>query len=187
MKNAQPFKPLQIAVLTISNRHTAATDSSGDLICQLLQQAGHLLLHRSIVPADRYQIRAKLSQLICDAQCQVILLNGGTGFAADNCTIDAITPLFDQAVVGFGELFRQLSYQQMGSASLQSSAMAGLANQRVIFALPGSPDACELAMHALILPQLDATVRPCNFVPHLAGSNSLSCDTRHPPTLKAAL
>lgn len=186
-KTLTDFQPLQVAVLTISNRHTAATDSSGDVLCQLLQQAGHQLHQRQIVAANLYQIRAAVSLLLCDDACQVILLNGGTGFSADNCTLDAIKPLFDQSVAGFGELFRQLSFAQIGSASLQSRAEAGLANQRLIIAMPGSNNACTLAMQALILPQLDARQGPCNFVPHLVGSLAAPCTNRNLETNKVAL
>lgn len=166
-KTAQAFQPLAVVVLTISNRHTPATDSSGDLISHLLQQAGHRISHRAIVPSDKYQIRAEVSRLLCESQHQVILLNGGTGFSPDNCTVAAISALFDQEVQGFGELFRQLSFAGIGSAALQSNALAGLANQKLLVAMPGSPSACELAMQQLVLPQLDARQGPCNFVPLL--------------------
>lgn len=166
-KMPKVFQPLTIAVLTISNRHTAESDSSGDLLCQLISDAGHLPLHRAIVPSALYQIRAAVSQLICDNNHQVILLSGGTGFAPDNCTVAAISVLFDQKVEGFGELFRQLSFADIGSAALQSNAVAGLANHKLLVAMPGSPSACQLAMQQLVLPQLDARQGPCNFVPQL--------------------
>ncbi|WP_333797392.1 molybdenum cofactor synthesis domain-containing protein [Rheinheimera sp.] len=166
-KTAKEFQPLSVVVLTVSSRHTPATDSSGDLICHLLQQAGHQLSHRAIVASDKYQIRAEVSRLLCENQHQVILLNGGTGFSADNCTVAAISALFDQQVPGFGELFRQLSFSDIGSAALQSNAVAGLANHKLLVAMPGSPSACELAMQQLVLPQLDARQGPCNFAPLL--------------------
>ena len=167
-KTAKTFHSLPVAVITVSNRHTPQSDSSGDLLCQLLLQAGHQLVQRAIVPADVYQIRALISKLICDPQCQVILLNGGTGFAPDNNTVQAVRVLFDHEVAGFGELFRQLSFADIGSAALQSNAVAGLANKKLLVAMPGSPNACELAMQMLILPQLDARQEPCNFVPFFA-------------------
>lgn len=170
-KTAKVFQPLTVAVLTISNRHTPQTDSSGHLICQLLEQAGHRLSHRTIVPSDRYSIRAEVSRLLIESAHQVILLNGGTGFSPDNCTVPAISVLFDQEVTGFGELFRQLSFADIGSAALQSNAVAGLANRKLIVAMPGSPAACELAMQQLILPQLDARQGPCNFVSQLLPSH----------------
>ncbi len=166
-KKTKPFKSLNIAVLTISNRHTPDTDESGHLIHQLLVDAGHSLICRDIVQSNLYQIRAIVSQLIADPACQVIILNGGTGFAPDNCTEEALLPLLDKKVEGFGELFRCLSYQQIGSSSMQSRALSGLANQTLLFAIPGSPSACSLAMVALILPQLDARQGPCNFVGQL--------------------
>jgi len=173
-KTAKTFQRLPMAVLTISNRHTSSTDSSGDLLCQLLSAAGHQLVHRAIVPSNLYQIRAVVSTLIADADCQVILMNGGTGFSPDNHTVAAVRGLFDNEVAGFGELFRQLSFTTIGSSALQSNAVAGLANQKLLVAMPGSPDACALAMQSLVLPQLDARQGPCNFVPLLSAPvNSL--------------
>lgn len=171
-KKTKPFKSLSIAVLTISNRHTPDTDESGHLIHQLLTEAGHCVSYREIVRSNLYTIRAIVSQLIADPASQVIILNGGTGFAPDNCTEEALLPLLDKKVEGFGELFRCLSYQQIGSSSMQSRALSGLANQTLLFAIPGSPSACSLAMVALILPQLDARQGPCNFVGQLCDLTS---------------
>ncbi len=176
-------QPLQLALLTISNRHTEATDDSGGMLIQALQQQGHQLYQRHFVPEDRYQIRANVSKLIADAGCQVILLCGGTGFHAKNCTIDAIAPLFDREVPGFGELFRALSFQKIGSAALQSGAIAGIANQTLIFAIPGSLDAAQLAADQLIWPQLLAHTKPCNFTSllHRAGvCGTTEADPRTP-------
>lgn len=170
-KTAKTFQSLPVAVLTISNRHNSSTDSSGDLLCRLLSEAGHQLVHRAIVPSNLYQIRAAVSALICDPDCQVILLNGGTGFSPDNFTVPALRVLFDQEVPGFGEIFRQLSFTTIGSAALQSNAVAGLANHKLLVAMPGSPSACTLAMQALVLPQLDARQGPCNFVPLLSAQD----------------
>lgn len=169
------FYPLTIAVLTVSDSRNADNDSSGDLLCQLLHTAGHQVAERTLLPNNKYQIRAALSQWIASDTVQVVLLNGGTGFAAGNCSAEAITPLLDDTVPGFGELFRQLSFNELGSAALQSGALAGLANGTLLFAMPGSGGACTLAMQQLILPQLDGRTGPCNFVAHIKNSQSQRC------------
>lgn len=169
------FYPLTIAVLTVSDSRNADNDSSGDLLCQLLQSAGHQVAERTLLPNNKYQIRAVLSQWIASDTIQVVLLNGGTGFAAGNCSVEAITPLLDDTVPGFGELFRQLSFNELGSAALQSGALAGLANGTLLFVMPGSGGACTLAMQQLILPQLDGRTGPCNFVAHVKNRSTNSC------------
>ncbi|MBV2127567.1 molybdenum cofactor synthesis domain-containing protein [Arsukibacterium indicum] len=169
------FYPLTIAVLTVSDSRTSNTDSSGELLCQLLQTAGHQLAERTLVPNNKYQIRAVLSQWIASDTIQVVLLNGGTGYAKGNCTVEATTPLLDDTVPGFGELFRQLSFNALGSAALQSGALAGIANGTLLFAMPGSGGACTLAMQQLILPQLDGHTGPCNFLAHVKNSPTNSC------------
>jgi molybdopterin adenylyltransferase len=169
------FQPLNIAVITVSDSRTSSNDSSGDLLCELLQSGGHYLAGRALVSNNKYQLRAVLSQWIASDTVQVVLLNGGTGYAAGNCTVDAVMPLLDTPVPGFGELFRQLSFTQLGSAALQSGALAGLANRTLLFAMPGSGGACTLAMRQLILPQLDGHTGPCNFVAHLKNSPTSSC------------
>ncbi|HEX5792994.1 MAG TPA: molybdenum cofactor synthesis domain-containing protein [Rheinheimera sp.] len=173
------FYPLNIAVLTVSDSRSSPndnkSDSSGDLLCALLQSADHQLVDRALLPNNKYQLRATLSQWIASDTIQVVLINGGTGFHQSNCTVEALTPLLDTPVPGFGELFRQLSFNQLGSAALQSGAVAGLANGTLIFAMPGSGGACTLAMQQLILPQLDSKTGPCNFVAHVKNSPSQSC------------
>jgi molybdenum cofactor biosynthesis protein B len=164
------FYPLNIAVLTVSDSRNTNNDSSGDLLCQLLQSADHQLAARALVPNNKYQLRATLSQWIASSTIQVVLINGGTGFHQANCTVEALTPLLDTPVAGFGELFRQLSFTQLGSAAMQSGAIAGLANGTLLFAMPGSGGACTLAMQQLILPQLDSKTGPCNFVAHVKGN-----------------
>lgn len=164
------FIPLQIAVITISGSRTFDNDSTGDLLQQLMVGQQHQIYQRHILPSQLHLIRACVATLIADPVCQVILLNGGTGFGQDNCTEQAISVLFDQTVAGFGELFRQLSFTAIGSAALQSKAIAGLANHTLIVAMPGSPNAAELAMVQLVLPQLDARQQPCNFVSQLTQS-----------------
>lgn len=169
MSKSTVFLPLTIAIITVSNRHTAESDSTGQMLANQIKQQEHLFYRQQIVAEDRYQIRAVVSELIADPFCQVIILNGGTGFQAKNCTSDALKVLFDRTVDGFAELFRQLSFsgtanhQAVHSAAMQSNAVAGLANDTIIFAIPGSPDAADLAASLLIWPQLDARTKPCNF------------------------
>ncbi|MDX1705901.1 molybdenum cofactor synthesis domain-containing protein [Pseudidiomarina sp.] len=174
-KSSRPFQPLSVAVATISDRHTRATDSTGDWLCQQLGSAGHNLSERCILPTNTYSIRAQLSAWIADSTTQVVLLNGGTGFAANNCVPEAISPLFDRPVEGFGELFRQLSLADIGSSAMQSRALAGMANGTLIFAMPGSGGAAALAWNQLIEPQLDSRQGPCNFVAHVKSGANLCC------------
>lgn len=171
----QRFYPLNIAVLTVSDSRTSENDSSGDLLCALLHNANHQLAARALVPNNKYQLRATLSQWIASDSIQVVLINGGTGFHHTNCTVEALLPLLDKPVTGFGELFRQLSFAELGSAAMQSGTIAGLANGTLIFAMPGSGAACTLAMQQLILPQLDSRTGPCNFVAHVKNSSSNRC------------
>jgi molybdenum cofactor biosynthesis protein B len=154
---------LRCAVFTVSASRTAADDSSGDLLAQRLQAAGHQLVRRAIVPDNLYEIRRVLSDCIADGQVQVVLTNGGTGFAANNVVPEAVLPLLDQQVPGFGELLRQLSFDDIGSSALQARALAGLANDTLIFCLPGSTGACALAWDRILAEQLDSRHRPCNF------------------------
>lgn len=167
MATEKQFIPLHVAILTISDSRTEKTDSTGDLLVHLLASAGHTLTERAILPNNKYQIRAQVSSWIASENTQVVLVNGGTGFASGNCTVQALTPLFDEHVAGFGELFRQLSFLEIGSASMQSRATAGLANGTLIFAMPGSGGGARLAWQQLIKPQLDAQQGPCNFVAHV--------------------
>lgn len=156
-------KPLNCAVLTISNSRTAANDTSGDYLVDQLQRAGHHSLERAVLPANIYQIRALISRWIADSNIHVIITNGGTGYGPEKNTIQAIQPLLDQTVLGFGELFRQLSFDDIGSAAIQSQAIAGLANQTVLFSIPGSTNACRLAWTRIIREQLNSQHTPCNF------------------------
>ena len=166
-KCVAPFRPLDVAVLTVTDSRSREEDSSGDYLAAALQAAGHRLAERALLPNDRYALRALVSRWIAEPSVQVVLVNGGTGFYAHNQTPEALGVLFDQQIEGFGELFRQLSFAELGSASLQSRALAGLANGTLIFCLPGSTGACQLGWERLIREQLDASTRPCNFVPHL--------------------
>ena len=164
MSTQTDFVPLHICVLTVSDTRNRETDTSGQRLQDLLQVAGHQLHQRELVKDDIYQIRAVISHWIVDAQAQVILITGGTGFAGRDSTVEAVTPLFDKTVVGFGELFRQVSYEEIGTSTIQSRATAGLANRTLIFCLPGSTGACTTAWQRIIKDQLDSRHRPCNFV-----------------------
>jgi molybdenum cofactor biosynthesis protein B len=155
---------LAIALLTVSDTRTAAEDSSGDALQQLLEAAGHRLVERRLVSDDRYQIRAEISRWIADAAVQVVISSGGTGLTGRDGTPEAVAPLLDKTIDGFGELFRVLSYETIGTSSLQSRCLAGVANGTLIFVLPGSLDAVTTAWNRLIGAQLDASTRPCNLV-----------------------
>lgn len=154
---------LRIALLTVSDSRTLATDSSGDALQQRLEAAGHQLVERRIVPDDRYRIRAELSRWIAEPAVQAVISSGGTGLTGRDGTPEAVAPLLDKTIDGFGELFRMLSFQTIGTSSLQSRALAGAANGTLIFVLPGSLDAVCTAWDRLIGAQLDASTRPCNL------------------------
>lgn len=156
-------QPLAIAVLTVSDTRGLAEDTSGDLLANRLERAGHRLADRRIVRDDVYAIRAAASAWIADSAVNAILTTGGTGFTGRDSTPEALTPLFDKTIDGFGELFRHVSYAEIGSSTIQSRAIAGLANGTLIFALPGSTNACRTAWDKILADQLDASFRPCNF------------------------
>lgn len=157
------FNPLNIAVLTISDTRTFENDTSGDCLQLLSEAAGHSVTARELVKDDIYQMRAIISQWIADSNIQVIVMTGGTGFTGRDSTPEAIRPLLDKTIDGFGELFRQLSLDDIGTSTIQSRAFAGLANRTLIFALPGSTGACKLGFEQIIQPQIDSRTRPCNF------------------------
>ncbi len=157
-------RELSIAVLTVSDTRSRETDTSGDYLVEALQSAGHRAGARAIVRDDIYQIRAVLSAWIADAGIDAVLITGGTGFSGRDSTPEAVQPLFDKAIDGFGEVFRALSYAEIGSSTVQSRALAGFANNTVIFCMPGSTGACRTAWNGLIREQLDSRHRPCNFV-----------------------
>lgn len=157
------FQPLHIAVLTISDTRTEADDTSGKTLVDRLQAAGHLTQAKAIVRDDKYAIRAVLSQWIADATIHAIITTGGTGVTGRDGTPEAIKPLFDKELEGFGEMFRFLSYEEIGTSTLQSRAIAGVANSTYIFCLPGSSGACRLGWDKLIQAQLDSRTMPCNL------------------------
>ncbi len=157
-------QPLNIAVLTVSDTRGEAEDTSGHYLVEALEGAGHKLADKQIVKDDIYQIRAAVSAWIASAGVDAILTTGGTGFSGRDSTPEALAPLFDKQIEGFGEVFRSLSYQEIGSSTVQSRALGGLANHKPIFCVPGSTGACKTAWTGLIRDQLDSTYRPCNFV-----------------------
>lgn len=164
MSEPAAFQSLAIAVLTISDTRSAADDGAGDVLAERLQVAGHRMARRAIVRDDIYAIRARVSEWIADPEIAVVLTTGGTGITGRDTTPEALRPLFDTTIEGFGELFRMLSHRQIGSSTIQSRAVAGLANATLLFALPGSPGACRLGWDEILASQLDARHRPCNFV-----------------------
>ena len=155
---------LAIALLTVSDTRTLADDNRGDALQQRLEAAGHRLVQRLLVPDDRYQIRSEVSRWIADPAVQVVISSGGTGLTGRDGTPEAVAPLLDKTIDGFGELFRVLSFETIGTSSLQSRCLAGVANGTVIFLLPGSLDAVQTAWDRLIAAQLNADTRPCNLV-----------------------
>ncbi|MEM7304910.1 MAG: molybdenum cofactor biosynthesis protein B [Pseudomonadota bacterium] len=163
-ENKREFIPLSIAVLTVSDTRTEADDKSGKLLVARLEQAGHTLCDKQIVADNIYQIRATLSRWIAEEKTQVILTTGGTGVTGRDGTPEAIRPLFDKEIDGFGEMFRVLSFETISTSTLQSRATAGVANGTYIFCLPGSSGACADAWDKLINQQLDYRHRPCNLV-----------------------
>ena len=157
------FIPLNIAVLTVSDTRTEADDASGSLLRQRATAAGHRVVTKAIVPDDVYQLRARFSQWIADPEVQVVLSTGGTGITGRDSTPEAIGPLLDKQIEGFGELFRQVSFEEIGTSTIQSRAVAGLTNGTLLFCLPGSSGACRTAWDKILQPQLDHRTRPCNF------------------------
>lgn len=172
------FQPLDIAILTVSDTRSLDNDQSGDTLQQRLTEAGHRLNERLLVRDDIYAIRAVVSQWIASEHVPVILVTGGTGFSSRDSTPEALLPLFDKTVEGYGELFRHLSLASIGTSTIQSRAVAGLANQTLICAMPGAPRACALAWDEIIGPQLDIRHRPCNFVDQLSCQPRTPCDSR---------
>ena len=154
---------LNCTLLTISDTRTLADDKSGAYLAEALDQAGHKLGDRQICRDDIYSIRALASSWIAEPGIQVILTSGGTGFTGRDSTPEAIAPLLDKEISGFGELFRQLSYDDIGSSTIQSRALGGLANGTLIFCLPGSTNAARTGWEKILRNQLDINFKPCNF------------------------
>jgi molybdopterin adenylyltransferase len=158
------FLALNIAVMTISDSRTEENDTAGKLLAERVVKAGHNLAEKIIVIDNIYKIREVLSRWIADSQVHVIVTTGGTGLTGRDSTPEAVTPLFDKKIEGFGELFRSLSYELIKTSTIQSRAIGGLANGTPIFCLPGSPGACKDGWDGIIQAQLDARHRPCNLV-----------------------
>jgi molybdenum cofactor biosynthesis protein B len=154
---------LGIAVLTVSDTRTLDDDKSGQLLVERIAAAGHILAARSIISDDRFHIRAQLGNWLINDGIDAIITTGGTGLTGRDLVPEAVKPLLDRLTDGFGELFRWLSYEDIGPSALQSRAFAGSANGRLVFCLPGSRGACELAWDKIIAPQLDVNTRPCNL------------------------
>lgn len=164
MSQQRSFIPLNIAVMTISDTRVEETDKSGNKLKDMLEKAGHKLVDKVIVPDDIYKIRATASDWIANPDVQVMITTGGTGLTGRDGTPEAITPLLDKVIDGFGEMFRMLSYEVIGTSTLQSRAVAGVANGTFIFCLPGSTGACKDGWSLLISAQLDYRTQPCNLV-----------------------
>jgi len=154
---------LKIAVLTVSDTRTEETDKSGKTLVDRLTQAGHQLADKAILKDDKYLLRAKVAQWVAD-EVQVVLITGGTGITGRDVTPDAISPLFDKEIPGFGEIFRMVSYDEIKTSTIQSRAIGGLSNSTLIFCLPGSTGACMTAWDKVLKDQLDINHKPCNFV-----------------------
>lgn len=161
---SREFIPLNVAVLTISDSRTEEDDTSGKVLVGRLTEAGHRLAEKQIVPDDLYQIRAVLSRWVADPEVHAVLTTGGTGITGRDGTPEAIKPLLDKEIEGFGEMFRMLSYESIKTSTLQSRAVAGVANGTFIFCLPGSSGACRDGWDKLIQDQLDHRTGPCNLV-----------------------
>ena len=158
------MKKLNIAILIISDTRTASTDKSGKLLKKLITNEGHCVFKKEIIPDNIYIIRSKVSCYIIDKKIDVIITSGGTGITGSDGTPEAIKVLLDKEIDGFGELFRSISYNKIKTSSLQSRALAGVANSTFVFVLPGSVDACKTAWEKIIQHQLNSNTKPCNLV-----------------------
>ena len=156
-------RQLAVAVLTVSDTRTEATDKSGQILVQGLEESGHRLKEKVIVKDDVYQMRAVFSRWIADPEVDVIMSTGGTGIGGRDSTPEAILPLLDKPIEGFGELFRAISMEEIGASAIPSRAVAGLTNKTLVFCLPGSSGACRTGWERILKQQLDSRTRPCNF------------------------
>ncbi|KAA3629304.1 MAG: molybdenum cofactor biosynthesis protein B [Proteobacteria bacterium] len=164
MSAERRFVPVNIAILTVSDSRTEADDKSGHTLVERIQDAGHHLAEKAIVADDKYRIRAVISRWIADPDIQAVITTGGTGVTGRDGTPEAVSPLLDKELQGFGELFRSISFRDIGTSSLQSRCLAGVANGTYLFCLPGSTGACRTGWDEIIKTQLDYRTRPCNFV-----------------------
>ena len=163
-KPKRAFLPVQIAILTVSDTRTLANDDSGDLLVERLTAAGHKLAARALIKDDVAAVREQFNAWIADPNVDVVISTGGTGLTGRDVTVEAVEPLYEKKIDGFGELFRMLSYKTIGTSTVQSRATAGVAGGTYLFALPGSPGACRDAWDMILVEQLDIRHRPCNFV-----------------------
>jgi len=161
---SRPFIPVRIAVMTVSDTRTLDNDRSGNTLVELLTAAGHILVDRAIVQDDQGRITDQLDRWIDDPEVEVVISTGGTGVTGRDVTPEAFEALYEKPIAGFGELFRWLSYQKIGTSTIQSRATAGVARGTYLFALPGSPSACRDGWEMILKDQLDYRHRPCNFV-----------------------
>lgn len=161
---SKPFVPVRIAVMTVTDTRTEETDTSGKLLVERARDAGHEVVAKVIVEDDRASIERQLRAWIADPNVQVVISTGGTGITARDVTTEAFESLYEKAIPGFGELFRQVSFDSVGTSTLQSRATAGIAHKTLLFALPGSTGACRDAWDRILATQLDSRHRPCNFV-----------------------
>lgn len=171
MSKEKVFTPLNVAVLTVSDSRTLEQDTSGQYLADSLQEAGHHLADRQLITDDIYKIRAVISGWIADPEVHAVITTGGTGFYIRDSMPEAVSVLFDKKIDGFGEMFRLTSKDEIGMSTIQSRAIAGMANNTVIFCLPGSSGACRTGWTKIIKEQLDSRTGPCNFVPHLMRVN----------------
>ena len=162
--NSIKFVPLNIAVMTVSDSRTEETDRSGRTLVEMMSNTGHMLAEKAIVIDNRYKIREVISRWIADENVQAIITTGGTGLTGRDITPEAIKPLFDKEIAGFGEVFRFLSYEHIKTSTIQSRAIGGIANGTPIFCLPGSTGACRDGWNDIIVHQLDSRHQPCNLV-----------------------
>jgi len=160
----QPFIPVSIAVLTVSDTRTIDDDKSGKVLVERLQSAGHRLIDQDIIKDDFDAIVARLSTWISDTEVNVVIATGGTGVTGRDVTPEAFQAVYEKEIPGFGELFRMLSYEKIGTSTIQSRATAGVARGTYLFAVPGSPGACKDAWDGILASQLDYRHKPCNFV-----------------------
>nr|PZN88243.1 MAG: molybdenum cofactor biosynthesis protein B [Pseudomonadota bacterium] len=175
----RPFIPVSIAVLTVSDTRQISDDKSGATLVELIEKAGHKVAARAIVKDDVAQIRAQVLAWIADPAINVIITTGGTGFTGRDVTPEAVKPLFDKEIDGFSTVFHMISFEKVGTSTIQSRACAGLAQETLVFCLPGSPGACRDAWNGILQYQLDYRHRPCNFVElmprlseHMSGGNA---------------
>lgn len=177
--NGQQKVVLNVAILTVSDTRTEANDTSGAFLAKAVQDEGHIVCEHIIEKDDKYLLRAAVSKWIASEQVQVVICTGGTGFTSRDTTPEAISVLFDKEIEGFGELFRHISFTEIGTSTVQSRALGGMANGTAIFCLPGSTGACKTAWNGILQEQLNSAHNPCNFVMHLKQSNQALCDHRN--------